>query len=698
MSLQVSKMMLLLLLALGITTSVAVIDEHRISQLEKKLEGLSLLERKFGDLARQLMLTELAMGEKARTEYDSGIKQIRSTNDGTKSYFQPTHTYNQVCSIHEHSNYDRTVGMGEFTAALNGINFRTRHNDYKLRMPHRTSKTFHLQEDVPFPRVPPSVLQKRTLQEQIREMQNYFRAFAFQNYHFRDYRPYFKPVVCYLEGTWTTNTKTLSEPFESDRHHIDAANWFDLQEKIRFTSYTGGKHYLENFSYLPTTIMNMVNGTPEYAQWNYRISCHPLKHDLPLGALKPVDDMAARIGHRWNITRFAHTRAARFTLAVDTSTHRNHYHWENGYGDFSDRIYTQGLLDKIMGEIPGKDNYPGVLHDSTFGLETLDARYPRNKTLLNTAYYHRYFRHDKKGAMGTFTVHRGYSDRNLFVAQTSSPNVAEMKINYCQKDTHTHKQVCKTEGVKYSYAIPLEIIYLTPLFSWNPYNLAYITDRRQRASVIANGRNGELTHAKAYNGTTFDKFYRTPVEFFHGTNVDKNKADTDKGAVGVLDRHGAVKKVLSSGVRITLPDIPGVGKLRMRYPIMPITSEGNQIGKEVEAIKDVLNHLETMGAYLQERPSALSGGGNAQADAHFRTSVTNQDPPGHHYHELYIPHEDMLALAKGTSVTVVTTTDNSHDHKLEITYDQASHKYVIHKCDAMDHCWDGHSADLTRLD
>jgi hypothetical protein len=76
---------------------------------------------------------------------------------------------------------------------------------------------------------------------------------------------------------------------------------------------------------------------------------------------------------------------------------------------------------------------------------------------------------------------------------------------------------------------------------------------------------------------------------------------------------------------------------------MPITSEGNQIGKEVEAIKDVLNHLETMGAYLQERPSALSGGGNAQADAHFRTSVTNRDPPGHHYHELYIPHEDMTA-------------------------------------------------------
>jgi hypothetical protein len=77
---------------------------------------------------------------------------------------------------------------------------------------------------------------------------------------------------------------------------------------------------------------------------------------------------------------------------------------------------------------------------------------------------------------------------------------------------------------------------------------------------------------------------------------------------------------------------------------MPVTREGNQVGKEVEAIKEVLNHLETMGGYLTEKPSALSGGGNAQADAHFRTSVTNQDPPGHHFHELYIDHHQMTLL------------------------------------------------------
>ena len=57
--------------------------------------------------------------------------------------------------------------------------------------------------------------------------------------------------MCYLEGAWTNN-ENLDEPFESTRHHLDAASWFDLQEKIRFTAYTGDKDQAENFAYLPT--------------------------------------------------------------------------------------------------------------------------------------------------------------------------------------------------------------------------------------------------------------------------------------------------------------------------------------------------------------------------------------------------------------------------------------------------------------
>ena len=61
--------------------------------------------------------------------------------------------------IHNHANNERTIGLGEIEAVLNGVQFRTRHNDYRLKMPHRTSKQFHAAENVPFPEVPPSVSQ-----------------------------------------------------------------------------------------------------------------------------------------------------------------------------------------------------------------------------------------------------------------------------------------------------------------------------------------------------------------------------------------------------------------------------------------------------------------------------------------------------------------------------------------------------------
>ncbi len=66
----------------------------------------------------------------------------------------------QIASIHEHANNIRTVGMGEFIGVLNGVEFRTRHNDYRLNMPHTSSTQYHAFEPVPFPDVPPEVLEQ----------------------------------------------------------------------------------------------------------------------------------------------------------------------------------------------------------------------------------------------------------------------------------------------------------------------------------------------------------------------------------------------------------------------------------------------------------------------------------------------------------------------------------------------------------
>ena len=450
-----------------------------------------------------------------------------------------TFTSGAVASVHEHANYDRTVGLGEFIAVMNGVEFRTRHNDYKLRMPSRTTKNYGEMEDLPFPEVPPSVKSKKTVEEQIIEMRKYFEAFHKQNKTIRNYEPYFKPAMCYLEGGWTADTKTFSEPFESDRHFIDASSWFDLQEKVRYTSYTGGKSNNENFSFLPTTIINVTEtGQPVYAQWNYRILCHPIKTPLKLEDFQLVDDLATRMRLRKNITQFGRTRAARFRLALG---HGSHYDPALGYGQFTDYSSRYSLLDKIMYEIPGKDNYRGNMVDDSFELMKyrIDTK---NDTVLNTAYYHRFYKVTQKGAMGLTVRHRGYADRNLWVASTTQDKIAKVSAKDCQYNRNTHKSVCHHYDSRYTYAIPLEIIWTTPLSKWNPYNL-YMHDSRHAADASKNGRNGGLDKAHAYNGTSRSAYYLTPAEFFHPGEVERDPADTARDTVGVLDQHGNVSRV-----------------------------------------------------------------------------------------------------------------------------------------------------------
>ena len=57
-------------------------------------------------------------------------------------------------SQHNHANGFNTVGLGEFAAVINGVSFRTRHNDYSLKMPHQNTMDYHATQDIPRPPVP----------------------------------------------------------------------------------------------------------------------------------------------------------------------------------------------------------------------------------------------------------------------------------------------------------------------------------------------------------------------------------------------------------------------------------------------------------------------------------------------------------------------------------------------------------------
>ena len=524
------------LLAVLVCGSMAASTTPTVQQVQKELHDFeSSIKETLSGLSRQVMLQQLFVEERIRSDGNSGIKQIRINNGGVLDYQRTTFTSGSTAAIHEHSNYDRTVGMGELIAVLNGVEFRTRHNDYKLVMPSRTKKDWNAVENVPFPPVPPSVLNKKTVQEQIDEMRLYFKAFHQQDPKIRDYRPYFKPVLSYLEGSWTTDTKDIQEPFQSDRHFLDAKNWFDLQEKIRYMSSTGGKNQFENLSFLPTTIVNVTeDGRPVYAQWNYRIVCHPIQTSVYLKDLELIDDLSIRMRFRKNMTQFGTSRAARYRFAAN---HGSKYNIDTESGEVPHNVYNYGLLDRIMMEIPGKENYKGYLNDRSFDM--LKYRIDVKNTTINTARYHRWYKVTLPGAMGLYLRHRGVSDNSLFVAQTTHPKIPKMEVSECKYNSKLHKNVCQKYDMRTSYAIPLELIWLTPLSNWNPYNLV-VNDRRHENVVTANGRNGGMDKNKAFNGTSYSKYYRTPFEFYSGGTVERDPADTAKDAVGVLDPHGQV--------------------------------------------------------------------------------------------------------------------------------------------------------------
>ena len=530
---------LLLFTNLANTASTTDSFSKQVHDFQKELQQFtSSIKTSISRLARQMMLQQMQVEEKIRADGSSGIKQIRSNGGGSKPYHYSTFlSSGSFCAMHEHSNYDRTVGLGEFIAVLNGVEFRTRHNDYKLKMPSTTKTTYHAVENIPFPDVPPSVRSKQNVHDQILEMQQYFKAFKEQDTKLRNYEPYFKPLLCYVEGAWTTDTLHLDEPFESDRHFIDASSWFDLQQKIQYMSATGGKSNNENFSYLPTTIVNVTeDGSPVYAQWNYRIICHPIKRKLKLEDLKPVDDLNTHLNAnlRKNFTEFAaYSKTIRYTLAP---VHGTNYSSRTGAGTYEDTHFYYNLMDEVMNEIPGVDNYPGHLTDDSFGelKHRVDTKTP---TVLNTARYHRHYKVLPKGDTGLSMQNRGYSDSTLWVAQTTNPKIAEMEAKDCHVDTHTQQPVCRTYKTRSTYAIPLEIVWLTPLSSWNPYNIAIHKDYE---AVTANGRNGGFDTAHAYNGSSLRNYYFTPAEFFHGGETDRDPADTAKDSAGVLDQQGKV--------------------------------------------------------------------------------------------------------------------------------------------------------------
>ena len=472
--------------------------------------------------------------------------------------------------------------------------------------------------------------------------------------------------------------KEVEEPFPGERHWIEADTWEELEDYTRFTGYAGTKEALENLAFLPRSVFGISkNGAkPVLAQWNYRILCHQLRRDLPTNRLHVVDDIATRMVTLEPLHKMNETREARFKFApTDTDT------WSNGR-------YVGTLLDDLMEEIPGKDNYPGYLNDEAFGVPALD---PVTERRLNTAYYHHLFKYNTKDGMGMQIRHRGYSDETLFMAMTSNPKVPAMTLKNCINEWEG-RQGCDKYNQSWSYAFPMEIIYLTPLAKWNPYNIEFYgwASEEKAKRVTADGRDG--TFENPFDGTNSKNFYRTPSDFF-GEEFSVRNADTSGSDVWVLDVSGNRHKVRASGHRTFIPDIPGLGKIRQRYPIMPVHGEAQSIWKELDALKDIVLNPKKFSHMFYEQKDEEKGEEPYYAKIQMLPSTARF---GGHTHDLELYQEDHDLLFDGGTVQKTSSQQSGHQHQVLLVLERlrSGHRLIMLSCDRRSICWDGHGKIL----
>ena len=93
------------------------------------------------------------MVPKATTRYDcrSSHRLARGFPDSTRSKpvagpcgltAQASYTNVAIANAHNHADFKYTVGLGELSAVLNGVEFSSRHNDYSLRTPSVDNKNY----------------------------------------------------------------------------------------------------------------------------------------------------------------------------------------------------------------------------------------------------------------------------------------------------------------------------------------------------------------------------------------------------------------------------------------------------------------------------------------------------------------------------------------------------------------------------
>lgn len=231
-----------------------------------------------------------------------------------------------------------------------------------------------------------------------------------------------------------------------------------------------------------------------------------------------------------------------------------------------------------MEEIPGKNNDDSPINGEGFDNLILYSANPGKpaQTPLDASRYHRSYKLGQKDAMGTENTQRSFSDR-LYVAVTNKEEVVGLSLKY---ETPAKQQ--KEIDVKVSYAMPFEVVFLTPLANWNPYNIPHESDCTDVRGT------GALDNP--YTATCPTLFFRTPQAVFTNSTQCGGGAVWGEEAYFFLRPNGEKVCLMASGIRSTIPPVHGQrGTIRQRFPIAGSHKDGSAAGKKLDAMEDSIS-------------------------------------------------------------------------------------------------------------
>jgi len=301
---------------------------------------------------------------------------------------------------------------------------------------------------------------------------------------------------------------------------------------------------------------------------------------------------------------------------------------------------------------------------------------------------------------------------------TNSNEVAGLKV--CDEVDTT-----KCWEQKWTYAVPVEVVYLTPLENWNPYNLMLHSDQKAFRDW-QNDNNLDGSAQAPYEGySDKDNFIKTPAEFFDSFG-GRDLADT--GKAWYVNYNGNAVQVTASGTRIITDDIGGgVGPVRLRWPVFPIHEHSTLAFREVSAVEKKMKDenaalntkVERLESLVADLVNLISTSSNFDAlstdvsniDVGSDTGSTNEEQirkwtestypvpllitgPGFegHTHDIWCDWNCFRALVAGESVTITSEDWDGHTHDFTFKLGEDDASIVFEACSNCDSMNDPHNS------